>query len=146
MSYTELIELITILLAAATKFAMALGYMLLPNMHYSYFQIVVTLLTGGSLGTFFFYFFSNLVNQWINKFFKKKKKEVIFSPKSRRFINIKNKYGLIGISLLTPILLSIPLGCFLASRFYHKNKLTVFIMLAGVVFWSFILPLVRLSY
>lgn len=146
MDFSAVAEFVLIFLFAATKFAMALGYMLLPGVSYNYFEILITLICGGTTGVIFFYYFSNWINIQLNKLFKSKKKKKVFTKSTRRFISIKNKYGLIGISALTPILLSIPVGCFLASRFYSKKKNTLFIMIAGIVFWAFILPLIKLSY
>ena len=146
MDVASVLEFLGIVLIATIKFVVALGYLLLPASGYVYYEIVFTLILGGSIGVLFFYYFSHLVNNLITRFFPKKKKEGKFSKKTRRIINIKNKYGLIGISLLTPLILSIPVGCFLASRFYRKKKITIYIMLAGVAFWSFVLPLIKLSY
>ncbi len=144
MDLPEILELVFVLLTASVKFAVAVTYMLARNSEYNYFDILIRLIAGGFIGVFFFYYFSNLINRALNKFFKKKKKKNIFSKKVRRFIRIKNKYGLVGISLLTPVILSIPVGCFIASRFFSKKKITIFVMLGGVVFWSIVLPL--LSY
>ena len=144
MELTEILELGFVLLTASVKFAVAVTYMLAQNSRYDYFDILIRLITGGFIGIFFFYYLSNWINRLISKLFKKKKKKKVFSKKVRRFINIKNKYGLIGISLLTPVLISIPVGCFIASRFFSKKKIAIFIMLGGVVFWSVLLPL--LSY
>jgi hypothetical protein len=146
MDYSALTEFILIFLFAATKFAMAVGYMLLPTTNYNYIEIVATLIVGGTTGVIVFYFFTNWINIQFNKLFPKKEKKKVFTKGNRRFIAIKNKYGLIGISALTPILLSIPLGCFLASRFYPNKKTTIPIMLIGIVFWAFVLPLFRLWY
>lgn len=146
MDYSALTEFILIFLFAATKFAMALGYMLLPTTNYNYFEIVATLIAGGTTGVFVFYYTTGWINLQLNKLFPKKEKNKVFTKGNRRFITIKNKYGLIGISALTPILLSIPLGCFLASRFYADKKTTIPIMLAGIVFWAFVLPVFRLWY
>jgi hypothetical protein len=146
MELSQIIELASLLLLAGSKFAMAVGYMLLPINNYSYLQIVITLITGGFIGVVIFYYTSGWINIQINRILPKKKKKNVFTKGNRRFINIKNKYGLIGISALTPILLSIPLGCFLASRFYADKKSTLPIMLAGILVWAIILPLIKLSY
>ena len=144
MGTTEILELIFVLFTASVKFAVAVTYMLARNSEYDYFDILIRLISGGFIGVIFFYYFSNVLNRLISKLFGKKKKKNIFSKKVRRFINIKNKYGMIGISLLTPVVLSIPVGCFIASRFFSKKRITIVTMLLGVVFWSVILPL--LSY
>ena len=146
MDVTAITEFILIFLFAATKFAMALGYMLLPSTNYNYLEIVLTLISGGSFGILVFYFFSNWINQLLNKLFKRKKPKKVFTKGKRRFITVKNKYGLIGISLLTPVILSIPVGSFLASRFFRHNKFTIPIMIAGVVFWAILLPIFKLYY
>lgn len=146
MDAATLTEFALVFLFAATKFAMALGYMLLPSVGYNYTEIVITLITGGSTGVVVFYYFTNWINLQLNKLFKPKKKKKVFTKTTRRFIKIKNRYGLIGISLLTPVLLSIPIGCFLASRFYQGERKTIPVMLAGIFFWSFVLPLFRLAY
>ncbi len=146
MDYTAITEFILVFLFAATKFAMSLGYMLLPSVNYSYFEIVFILITGGTTGVIFFYYATGWINMQINKLLPKKKEKKVFTKGNRRFVKIKNKYGLIGISMLTPVLFSIPIGCFLASRFYAGKKTTIPIMLIGIVFWAFVLPLIRLSY
>ena len=70
------------------------------------------------------------------RFFKFKK---VFSPKSRRFVTIWRKYGIIGISFLTPILLSPLGGSILAIAFGDSSKKMLFYMFVFSVFWSFIL-------
>ena len=146
MGVAEILEILGLLLVASTKFAVAVGILLLPATNFSYIEIVVTLLTGGFSGVLFLYFFSNWVNTIIDKFFKKKKKKKVFSKKIRRFIYFKNKYGIIGIALITPIIISIPVGSFIASRFFSKKKYTLIVMLMGVTFWSLVLPLLKLTY
>ncbi|MGB0888553.1 MAG: hypothetical protein ACPGSL_10555 [Vicingaceae bacterium] len=146
MEITTLIELASILLLAGTKFAVAVALLVSPATNYNYLETVFLLIIGGVIGVVFFYYATGWVNVLINKLLPKKKKKKVFTKGNRRFIVIKNKYGLIGISALTPILFSIPLGCFLASRFYPGKKTTLPIMLAGIVFWAFILPLVKLLF
>lgn len=146
MDYSVLIEFLIVFGFAATKFAMAAGYMLLPTVDFSYLEIVVTLILGGFSGVLVFYFFSTALNKLLAKIFPSKKKTRIFTKGRRRFVSIKNKYGLWGISALTPILLSIPVGCFLASKFYRKRKDTLPVMFAGILFWSFVLPLIKKLY
>ncbi len=147
MGVPEILELATLIILASTKFAFAVGALASPLTSYSYVEMVLILIAGGFIGVFFFYFFSNWVNKILDKLFNKKKKEKkLFSKKVRRFIRIKNKYGIIGISLISPILISIPVGSFIASRFFSKKKYTIIVMLAGVIFWSLVLPLIKLSY
>ncbi len=146
MGLPELLEFLGLFLLAGIKFAVAVGILVSPATNYTYIESVFMLIVGGFTGILFFYYFSNWVNKMISKLFKKKKEKKVFSKKVRRFIHIKNKYGLIGIALITPIIISIPVGSFIASRFFSKKKYTLLFMFAGVVFWAFLLPLIKLTY
>lgn len=145
MDIATISELSVDFLIAAVKFVVAAGLLVFSSSNFSYLEIVITLIAGGTTGFFVFYFFSNWINLQINKLFRSRKKKSKSTKNLRRFIKIKNKYGLIGISILTPIVLSVPVGSFLASRFFRHHKLTFPIMIGGVVFWSIVLPLLKLN-
>lgn len=155
------IKLIVLLLISATKFAVAPSIAVL-GFKYNFFQSVIITSVGGIIGVLFFASLSKeIINLWkhfvlpsyiykyiSNIFFKifkrnnNKKathKKKIITKKSRLIIKMKNQYGLIGIIVLAPPLLSIPLGTFLAVRFYRKNKRTIIYLIISVIFWSIIL-------
>jgi hypothetical protein len=54
-------------------------------------------------------------------------------------VRIWHKYGLLGISFLTPILLSPPGGAILAIAFGASKKQMLIYMFVFSVLWSFIL-------
>ena len=99
----------------------AVGYML-TDKGYSYLFTVITLIIGGTTGVFVFTFFSEWVNKLLNKLIKPKPSKKVFTQKNRFIVTVKSKYGLYGIAFLSPIVFSIPIGCFLASRFYSSRK------------------------
>jgi hypothetical protein len=112
-----------------------------PTMGYAagFHPFVSTLLTIGGMMTtisIFSFYGERLRHTALIKFFKFKK---VFSPQSRRFVKIWNKYGLIGISFLTPILLSPPGGAILAVAFGGSRKHLLLYMFIFSVMWSFIL-------
>lgn len=139
---TQFFEILLLLLFSATKFLFAVGYML-TDKGYSYLFTVTILIIGGTLGVFIFTFFSEWLNKLINRFIKPKPSKKIFTRKNRFIVKIKSKYGLYGIAFLSPIVFSIPIGCFLASRFYSSHKKNITAMLVAVFFWSFVLPLIK---
>lgn len=47
----------------------------------------------------------------------------VFNRRNRLIIKIRNSYGFAGIIILTPVLLSIPIGTFLALKYYSKNAI-----------------------
>lgn len=85
--------------------------------------------------------FAKSIKQGYHRFFPKKQKKV-FSNRSKRFIRIKQTFGLGGIALLTPLILSIPIGTFLAIRFFKRTKMTILILCLAVLFWSVVFSLI----
>ncbi|MCB9174967.1 MAG: hypothetical protein H6589_10190 [Flavobacteriales bacterium] len=136
-------EIGLLLVFTAIKFLFAAGY-LLTDKGYPYFQTVLILIAGGTIGVFVFYYFSAFVNRLLNRFIKRSKPRKVFTRQNRIIVKIKSKYGIYGIAFLMPIFFSIPIGCFLASRFYANKKTTIPILLLAVVFWSVVLPLIKL--
>ncbi len=67
--------------------------------------------------------------------FKKRKK---FTKSSRRFVMIWKKYGLFGVSFLTPIIFTPIGGTILASFVGGKRKTIIYYMLFSAVFWSIV--------
>jgi len=142
------------LLAPPLSFGMGLGYL----------ETLVTTSAGGIMGVFLFYYLSRgLIRlydrfirkyvhngiHWIagklnfghlaEKYFPIARKKKVFTLTNRLIIKIRNKYGFIGIVILTPVLLSIPLGSFLAARFYPRKQFTVLYLSASVILWSLIM-------
>ncbi|MBL4585585.1 MAG: hypothetical protein JKX84_00800 [Flavobacteriales bacterium] len=57
---------------------------------------------------------------------------------NKLIVKIKRDYGLIGLAAVTPILLSIPLGTFLAARYFDNKRKVLTYLCASVVVWSVI--------
>jgi len=140
---TSWLETIGFALVASLKFAITVPIFIIKE-GLSFWESVLFGISSGTFGIVVFMYLS----AWILKFwnwikrktglFKRKKPRKIFTPKRRRWVKLKSRYGLFGIAALTPILLSIPIGCFIAMR-YYKNKKKVFLYLfLAVVAWSFI--------
>jgi hypothetical protein len=100
------------------------------------------------MGVTVFMFFSDwLFAAWDAfkyRFFPKKEpvKKKIFSRQSRIFVRVIKKYGLLGIALLTPTIISIPIGTLLARRLYPNRKKVFSYLLASVILWSFMLSVI----
>lgn len=136
----EIWEIISVFLLSTVKFVlgsvpMALGF------GFSFFETVVVTSLGGFTGVLFFVFSSNsLINNYKKKMKEKREREhkqiKKFTRKNKLIVNIKRKFGLAGIALAAPILLSIPLGCFLAVRYFKNLQKIIAYMFASIVFWS----------
>ncbi|MBL0049050.1 MAG: hypothetical protein IPP32_13250 [Bacteroidetes bacterium] len=132
-------EIISVFLLSTVKFVLgsvplALGF------GFSFLKSLLVTTAGGFLGVFIFVNTSEyILNRWQER--KKTKKKITpfkknFTRKNKLIVRTKRRFGLTGIALLTPLLLSIPIGSFIALR-YFKNKHKVLVYLFGsVIFWS----------
>ena len=108
----------------------------------SFVETILYTNIGGLLGIVIFTFLSKGIIHLIEVIRSKnhgsrKKPKYIFTKRNRRLVTLRKKYGLPGIVFLTPLILSIPVGCFLIEKYYGKNKRNfVFLVLSNVV-WSF---------
>lgn len=98
---------------------------------------------GGILGTFIFMYLSEFLIMIWNKYRpdslkRNKKKRKVFTPRNRRIVSIKMKYGLWGIVILNPVLLSIPVGSFLVVKYYGLKVKNMLWLIAGQVVWSLV--------
>lgn len=62
-----------------------------------------------------------------------------FTKRNRIIIKVVRKYGLTGIVVLTPVILSIPIGTFLATRYYASNRYLLVYLISSVLFWSLLM-------
>ena len=139
--------LITILLGTF-KFAMTFPLAVL-EFKFSFFETILWINIGGVIGIYFFAYLSGAINRWIQGLInqgrrkrgledKGRKKKKVFSKRNRRIVKIKQKYGFIGIAITTPLLLSIPIGVFLAVRYYPRRKSKYLYLIGSNIAWSFV--------
>lgn len=63
-------------------------------------------------------------------------KRRIFTKRNRRIVKVWKKYGLTGIAIITPIILSIPIGTVIANSLEPSRKKIVLYMFISILFWS----------
>lgn len=114
---------------------------------FSFFETVLWTNVGGVIGVYFFAFLSGKLIVWWNRTFKKffrsnpengTDRKKTFTKRNRRIVRIKQQYGLLGIALSTPIILSIPLGTFLVVRYYRSSKSKFLYLIFSNIIWSVI--------
>ncbi len=54
-------------------------------------------------------------------------------------IRVKNRFGIVGIAIVTPCIISIPIGCILAARFFKNRTKVLTAMFISATGWAFIL-------
>jgi len=96
-------------------------------------------ISGGIIGVVFFLFlwdkFLHIWKIYIVRSSGKDKKFKI-SKKKRKIIKLKNSYGYWGIVILTPLVVSIPIGVFLLLQYYTARKYKFLHLSLSVIFWG----------
>ena len=137
---------LTTILFSSFKFAMTFPLAVI-QFQFSFFETVLWTNIGGILGIYFFAFLSDKLIAWWNRTFRRFPSEStmagsngrkVFTRKNRRIVRIKRTYGLLGIAISTPFLLSIPLGTFLAVRYYRHNRNKFLYLISANLIWSLI--------
>jgi uncharacterized membrane protein len=124
---------------------MALGF------GFSFFEAVTVTSLGGFTGVTIFVLLSEKIVARLVKRREQRMREgkphgKRFTRKNKMIVRVKIRFGLLGIAFLTPLLLSIPIGCFLAVR-YFKHKQTILIyMYVSIIFWSVAISSLKLLF
>jgi len=150
------LKIIQVFLLASVKYVITFPFALLIGLNFIQTLIAVTL--GGIAGFFFFYHMSGHAIKQVHhlKTFLLKhtphsirlrfrqlvswRKQVtgerVFSKRNRTIVRFRAKFGLIGIVVLSPIVLSIPIGAFLLNKYYSKHKMAKPYMVLSIVSWT----------
>lgn len=156
---TMVLKILHVILLASIKYVLTIPYARLIGLTYE--QALIAVLIGGIGGFLFFFYLSGWVIKGIKSIWpfvcrlipsfyqakykgycgqrKKTKTHRIFTKKSRFIVSLHKSYGLWGIVIATPILLTIPLGAFLANKYYAGRKYVVTYMILSIIGWAFVL-------
>lgn len=135
-------EILSVFLLSSVKFVfggvpMALGF------KFSFLESVIVSTSGGITGVITFvtlsekileYFYQRKILKKLNGQENTDKKK--FTTRNRTIIKVKQKFGLIGFSFFVPFFIPIPLGCFLAVRYFIDKKKIITYLSGSIIFWS----------
>ncbi len=129
----------------------ALGFFLLSTVKFAVAAVPIALafpfeqawlisVSGGMFGGFFFiYLWAKVLRIWhffISKNTNATASKVHFNSKKRRVVKIKRSYGYWGIIILTPSILSIPLGAFILVNYYKKRRFVFWHLSLSIALWA----------
>ena len=152
-------KIVHVILLASVKYFFTLPYALIIGLDYK--QAILAVLVGGIGGFLFFFYLSKPAIKGFNaarprlcrliptavrtrfRFFCRKRKPVKkvkrFTRKNRFLAKFRATYGFWGIIIATPLILTIPLGAFLAGKYYRRRRFLVFYMILSIVGWAAVL-------
>lgn len=141
-----MVQIALTILFSSFKFAATFPLVVL-QFNFSFVETILWTNVGGIAGIYFFAYLSEKILAWWKRTFRRSDRHIladeqqekkIFTRKNRRIVRIKQKYGLIGIALTTPLLLSIPVGVFLVVRYYNTSKKKFLYLIVSNLIWSVI--------
>jgi len=103
----------------------------------TFFETVILTILGMMTTVLVISFFGPSFRHWLNKVFRRDKK--LFTKRNRKFVIFWKKYGLFGVSFLTPIVFSPIVGTLLVNAFGGSKSKILGYMLISAIFWSFAL-------
>ena len=141
-----MIPILLTILFSSFKFAATFPLVII-QFEFSFLETIFWTNVGGIAGVYFFAFLSGKLIVWWKRAFRRSNRNIledeqqvkkIFTRRNRRIVKTKQKYGLPGIALITPFLLSIPVGVFLVVRYYRASKMKFLYLIASNLIWSII--------
>ncbi len=154
-----LIKQLSLLLISAVKFLVAAPASYLFG--FTFMHTFVSIFAGGFMGVLVFFYFGKALIYFFSKEFPLliraleqttglrfwfytdvPRKKKIFSRRNRIIVRIRQRLGLSGIVILTPVLFSIPIGTFLTLKYFSKRKGVLAFLSLSVLGWSLLLSLI----
>jgi hypothetical protein len=107
--------------------------------NFDFWKVVGTTCSGGVMGAIVFTNISAALMKWWHnakmKWFRNHRHPKVFTKGNRRIIRMKKRFGIWGIALITPLGLSMPVGTFVAERFYKDKKKVILVFSIAAIFW-----------
>ena len=102
-------EIISVYLTSAVKFLFAPFFADMAD--FTFVETILVTSLGGVSGVVVFFTFGNRIRDFFAFFFKSTKtKKKAFTKKNKFYVKLIRNYGLFGLALFSPILISIPVG------------------------------------
>lgn len=130
----EFVQIGLWILLSSVKYLFAVLPLLASSARAWYVDMLIVSI-GGTLGVIVFTYLGAFISSYLSKyhFFK------IKYPRLKWITKIKNSYGLIGLALISPVTISIPVGCILSAAFEHDKMKIMRLQILSVLLWSIVL-------
>jgi hypothetical protein len=127
-------KLVTIFLFSIVKYG--LGLFTAINLDTGILPSILANLAGGAIGLLIFINFGSFVTKKYYSIRYKNKTYHRFNHWNKFLVKVRKNMGLVGISILAPILLTLPVGAMLALQI-TTNKTKIFLyMFSCCILWS----------
>ncbi|PLX04151.1 MAG: hypothetical protein C0595_04500 [Marinilabiliales bacterium] len=154
------LKFLNVVLLAGIKFFFAPIYAF--NIGLDFWSTYAALVIGGSLSFLLVYYATNLFlvyvkhfkpkivsvttnktrlyyRNWKQKRIQKRLDRKKFTKRNKRMVKIRRDWGMWGLIVSSPVLLSIPIGAILLRKYYGHRKRTIPSMLVYLLVWGLVL-------
>jgi len=133
--WAQLAFYLSVFVVSGVKFMVGVAMSLARGL--SFWEQFLCTTVGGIAGSVFFTYLGDAIRRWISRLRGRSPK-----PLATRWVRLWERYGLWGVALLTPPILSPPVGTAIALAFRTPRgllikRLTIAILLWGFVFAAF---------
>lgn len=129
-----LAKYIAVIITSAFKYLFGIFAAIGAGLNFA--ETLICTVSGGMIGVLVYLYMWDRMLWVYHKFFPKKNTNKPISKSKRKILRFILKYELYGIVLLTPIILSVPVGTILAATFEHNKWRIKRFMLIGFVAWT----------
>jgi len=157
MNIAAILKILHVYLLATVKYFLTFPYAMLIGLDFLETLIAVTI--GGLTGFYFFYYTSGYLIRFYHRHHETvlhalknyvkidllhliekdpEKPTIKINRKTRTIVKLRKKYGFWGIIIMTPALLSLPIGAFLLKKYYSRQKYAVTYMMLSILGWALI--------
>jgi len=152
-----ILKLLTVFLVASIKYFWATPYSF--GMKLNEWETIFFMEAGGILGFLFFYYFFGFLfkelkimwpavyrftpilfkvrfEMWLKRQNTKRIYARKFTKRNKIIVQMRKRYGMWGLVILSPIILSIPVGALLGNKYFRHDHHFIPYMLLSIVIWG----------
>ena len=110
---------------------------------YNWLEVVIICTVGATLGILLFYKAGKSIFSWwktfkVSYFKPKQSKTRIVTKRKRQFLLFKEKYGLVGLSIIS-VFISVPITAVLGAKYFSNNYRTPIYLISAFFGWACVL-------
>jgi hypothetical protein len=152
-----LLKLISVFLVASIKYFWATPYSF--GLRLNEWETILIIEAGGILGFLFFYYFFGFLfkelkliwpkvyhftpilfkvrfEMWLNSRRSNRINARKFTKRNKMIVRMRKRYGMWWLVILSPIMLSIPVGALLGNKYFKHNHHFIPYMLLSIFIWG----------
>jgi hypothetical protein len=154
-----ILKMLSVFLIASIKYFWATPYSF--GMKLNEWETIFFIEAGGILGFLFFYYFFGFLfkelkllwpfvynftpilfkvrfEMWVKRQQFRRINARKFTKKNKMIVQMRKRYGMWGLVILSPIILSIPLGALLGNKYFKHNHHFLPYMILSIVVWGIV--------